>query len=350
MQSFIPFLLAQATQQDINGDVKSFSIRAIGVAALVLVVLLAVAAVTVKNKRYHSLKTPLFVAIASTIILPSLLLVASTVYVNVKSESNGPVHWHTDIEFWVCDQEIELRDPYEFLSNKVGTSTYHEHDDKRIHLEGVVFEKEYDASLGKFMTVTDGDITPESLVIPTDPQIFENDTDGDKPTGNEQDVRDFVLNDIDDSKPAVFVQNGDTCGSSQEPGEVQAFLMRYDGSSETYEQTKLESPKDYVMRDESLVPPGDCLIVEFGPSKNYTDRLCEQYGVRDAERCMEFGVPENNGDLCSLRQTRSDSSNDEPQASEINEESPEDCEKAGIGPGGLAPAACRNGETEGGEN
>ncbi len=314
MHSLLTLFAAAAERQDINGDVKSLSIRVIGAASLALVVLLVLAAITVKNKRFHSFKTPLFVAIAATIIVPSLLLVGSTIYVNVQSESKGPVHWHTDIEFWVCGQEIELRDPYEFLSNKVGTSTYHEHDDKRIHLEGVVFEKSYDASLEKFMIVTGGGITDDQLVIPTDPQLFENDVDGDTVSGSEDDVRQFVDADKD-GRPTINVRNGDRCNDSSDPGEIQAFLMRFDGTTNTYEQIKLEDPKSYLMRDESIVPPGDCLIVEFGPSKDFTDKLCQQYGVRDAERCTEFGVSEYNEELCNIRQVRDSGQSDEDDAS-----------------------------------
>ncbi len=301
MHSFISILAQTAEREDINGDIKALSIRVIGVASLVLIVLLVLAAITVKNKKFHGLKTPLFVLIASTIILPSLLLVGSTVYVNVQSESKGPVHWHTDIEFWVCGQEVELRDPYAFLSNKVGTSVYHEHDDKRIHLEGVVFEKEFDASLEKFMQVTEGAITNDQIIIATDEQLFENDLDGDVPRGDEQIVRDLVVQD-GDGKPVIQARNGDSCGEAG-TGEVQAFLMRYnDDGSNTYTQTKLDEPKKYIMRDESIVPPGDCLIVEFDTAKDSTDRLCQQYGVRDQDRCTEFGVSEFNPELCNLKQ------------------------------------------------
>lgn len=287
-------------ENDIEGDVNSLSIRAVGAAVLLLVILLSVSVLIVNNKKYKSLKKPLFVAIVATITVPSLLLVGSTIYINALSESKGPVHWHTDVEFWVCGQEIELRDPYAFLSNKIGTNTYHEHDDKRIHLEGVVINKDFDASLEKFMQVTEGIITDAQIIIATEPQIFENDTDGDVPRGDEQVVRDFVVNDSD-GKPVVSVQNGADCGDAG-PGEVQAFLMRYEESDKTYDQIKLEDPKRYVMRDESVVPPGDCLIVEFDVAKDSTDRLCQQYGVRDVDRCTEFGVDEFNPKLCTIRQ------------------------------------------------
>ena len=231
------------TASDIEGDINSFSIKAIGIASLVLVVLLAIASFTVKNKKYHAFKMPLFIMITSTIILPSLLLVGSTIYINAISESKGPVHWHTDIEYWVCGQEIELRDPYEFLSNKIGTATYHEHDDKRIHLEGVVIEKDYDASLEKFMAVTEGAISDEQLIIATESTVFENDTDGDLPDINTKElVKSYVVND-GDGRPVISVRNGDPCGNDQ-PGEIQAFLYRYNKENDTYTQTKLDEPKN----------------------------------------------------------------------------------------------------------
>lgn len=293
-------LTASTGSTDIEATVNELSINSILIASLVLVVLLVIASQVIKEKKHEKLKMPLFIAIAATIILPSLLLMGSTVYVNTISESGGPVHWHTDFEFWVCGEEIELRNPTGFLSNKIGTSTYHEHDDKRIHLEGVVVEKDYDASFEKFMDVTDGEITTTNLTIATEDTIFENDIDGDTAAGNEEVVRSYLTRN-EMGQAQIEVRNGQTCGES-EPAEVQAFLFRYNKDDDTYTQTKLEEPSRYIMRDESIVPPGDCLIVEFDTNKQFTDKLCQQYGVRDSERCTQFGVSEFNPDLCNIKQ------------------------------------------------
>ncbi len=295
---------------DLEADINALSIQSVMIASLILVVLLVIASQVVNNKKYEIVKTPLFIAIAATIIIPSLLMMGSTVYVNTVSESGGPVHWHTDIEFWVCGQEVELRDPSAFLSNKIGTSTYHEHDDKRIHLEGVVIEKEYDASLQKFMDVTGGEISTTTLLIPTEDTIFENDVDGDVPRGDESIVQSYVVRD-EEGLPQIAVDNSKTCDDGQS-AEVQAFLFRYEKSDDTYTQVKLENPAAYIMRDESIVPPGDCLIVEFDSPKNSTDRLCKQYGVRDSERCTEFGVSNYNPELCNIREIISDEPLPEP--------------------------------------
>lgn len=301
--------LLASTSGDIEEQIKSLSINTVLVAALALVVLLLVSGRVIKNKKHKHWKKPLFILISIAVIIPSLLMTGSTIYLNSISDSKGPVHWHTDIEFWVCGQEIELRDPIGALNNKIGTSTYHEHDDKRIHLEGVVVDKEYDASLGKFMTVSGGTITKSTLTIPTEDSLYEDDIDGDNVNGNKQAVEKLVNK---DSKGLAVIEakNGNGCSDSGY-AEVQAFLYRYDESSKTYRQTKLEDPAAYIMRDESTVPPGDCLIVEFDSLKSSTDKLCQQYGVRDSTRCVSFGVSEFNPDLCNITEVSSNNSLEE---------------------------------------
>lgn len=291
-------LLASAPP-DLEGDVKSFSIRVVLTASLVLIVLMVIAAIIVNNKRFHFAKKPLFMLIVATITIPTLLMAGSTVYINTISESKGPVHWHADIEFWVCGQEIAFRDPTGFLSNKTGSSTFHEHNDKRMHLEGVVVNKSYDASLEKYMLVTGGGITQSSITIPTNDDFIEDDTDGDVPRGDIETVRQFFQRDRD-GRAIIVLENGQECEPGF-PAELQVFVIQFNKENDTYTQTKLEDPSRYIMRDESIVPPGDCVIVEFDRPKLATDRLCREYGVRDIERCVEFGVREFNPELCNLR-------------------------------------------------
>jgi len=294
--------LAAKASGNIEGSINSFSIRTVLISSIILVVLLFVSSRIIKNKKLWGFKKPLFIMIALTIVLPSLLMTGSTIYLNTISDSKGPVHWHTDIEFWACGQEIELRDPYAFLSNKVGTSTYHEHDDKRIHLEGVVVDKEYDASLEHFMEVIGGSIDQTSITIPVnESQIIEDDIDGDEPSNTNELPAEVNGADSDGRRTLMFKNGIGACGG-QGYAEVQAFLFRFSKENDTYTQTKLDEPALYTMRDESTVPPGDCLIVEFDAVKSQTDRLCQQYGLRDSERCVEFGVSEFNPKLCNLKE------------------------------------------------
>lgn len=290
-----------STSGDIEGKINAFSIKTVLTSILILAVLLLISTQVVKSKKLEKLKKPIFILIVLAIAVPSLLMTGSTIYLNTVSDSKGPVHWHTDIEFWVCGQEIEISDPYAFLSNKVGTSTFHEHDDKRIHLEGVVIDKQEDSSLEKFMRVSGGSINKTRLVVPTESNLFEDDVDGDKVSGDQEFVKSFLGKDAG-GRSTLTVENGKGC-SEQGYAEVQAFLYTFNEKDDTYTQTKLSDPASYTMRDESTVPPGDCLIVEFDQLKSSTDKLCQQFGVRDSVRCVEFGVSNYNPDLCNIRQT-----------------------------------------------
>jgi hypothetical protein len=229
-------LPVMANEFDIEAQIASWSLKSVLIASLVLIVLLGLSALLKK----HS--TKVFAIIVLTVVSTSLFLIGSTVYLNLASSSKGPVHWHADYEVWACGDKLDLRNPKGRLSNKVGSSTLHEHNDGRIHLEGVVFEPK-DASLGKFWRVVGGQLTSTALTMPT--------VNGDK----------------------TFV-NGQDCKG--QPATLQVFVYNVD-KDKYYSQRKLESPASYVISPESNIPPGDCVIVEFDQPKDRTDKLCVQY-------------------------------------------------------------------------
>ncbi len=279
---------------DLESMLASWSIRIVGVCSLLVVILLLYSS---RQKRMkNAKKKALFLSMTSLIVLTTVFLFGSTIYINTISDSKGPVHWHADIEIWACGTEVELREPTGLLSNKIGSATYHEHNDKRIHLEGVVVEESYDASLGKFMYVTGGDISPGSLTIPTNFDYVEGDVDGDSVAGDSAQLRQYVRE--LDSGYAMELKDGMLCNGVA--SEVQTYVYSYDKKSDTYSQSKLADPKSYIMRDQSIVPPGDCVIVEFGPKSERTNKLCLQYGVRDKEKCGKFSGTEGGGKLCTM--------------------------------------------------
>jgi len=106
-----------------------------------------------------------FLAIAVPVAFATLYLSATTVYLNVVSESGGPVHWHADYEVWACGEKYELVDPTG-LENRVGSPTIHEHNDNRMHIEGVLF-KLREAELGEYFEKIGGEYRVEQLGIPT---------------------------------------------------------------------------------------------------------------------------------------------------------------------------------------
>lgn len=293
---------------DLEQQINQLGLRTVMIASIILVTCTVLAIIFSKRKKVMKfLKLPLFLVMASTLIISTAILFGGTIYLNTKAESKGPVHWHSDIEFWVCGTEMELRNPFGFLSNKIGTATYHEHNDKRIHLEGVVVKKSEDASLKKFMAVTGGYITENSMGVPLNENSAEwlageEKSDGDaQKVVNPESFAGYVSNSDDASaKKVLKVSNGMRCYDQK--AELQTFVFTYNKENDMYSQTKLDNPSEYIMRNESNVPPGDCVIVEFDVPKKRTNKLCEQYGVRDATRCQEFGVEEYNPELCNLKE------------------------------------------------
>lgn len=221
--------------------IADLSYKTVMIASVLLIILTSVSLFLKKINK--PLKVFLFGSIAIITLLTTVFIAGATVYLNSVSVSKGPVHHHADIEFWECGQELQLKDP-QGLSNKIGTPTLHEHNDKRIHLEGVVVGKN-DASLGKFMQVIDGGISPSSITIPTD-----------------------------SGKKTLI--SGQNCPDGT-TAHLQVFIYRVNQGIAV--QEKLTNPQDFIIAPYSAVPPGDCIIVEFDQEKDKTDKICRSFKV-----------------------------------------------------------------------
>jgi hypothetical protein len=222
--------------------ISDYSITAVilGFAALAILTTLSL---LIKHQN-SSLKKLLFSLFCLVTISTTLFLGGSTIYLNSVSASGGPVHYHADIEIWACGQELNLKDPTGW-SNKIGTATLHEHNDKRIHLEGVIVEPQ-DASLGKFFKVIGGKIDENMVMVPT----------------NEGDVVPGIL--------------GNYCQNNPD-AKLQVFV--YKVIHKTIVQTKVKDPTNYIIAPQSQVPDGDCIIIEYDSPKDRTDKLCRSYQV-----------------------------------------------------------------------
>lgn len=208
-----------------------------------------------KKQPGQRLKLFLFLGMTIPIVVTTLYLAAATIAKNEASVTKGPVHWHADYEIYVCEkvkgktvahagERVDLVDP-EGLSNRVGSSDFHEHGDNRIHVEGVV-RRLSDVSLGKFFQTVGGRLTASSLLLPT-------------PNGQ------------------ILVQNGMLC-SDGKPGTLQAFVYKTQGK--IIRQEKLADFVNYVISPHGNLPPGDCLIFEFtSENKAKTDKICQFHDI-----------------------------------------------------------------------
>lgn len=217
----------------------------------ILVLVSTVISLLLKEKP-EWLKKILFALMVVPIVITTIFLTGSTVYLNLISTSSGPIHWHADFEVWVCGRQVDLVNPHGF-SNRVGTSVFHEHADNRVHVEGVVQDLEH-VSLGEFFNVVGGHLTKTSLSMPTMTGMFE-------------------------------IENGKYCASGE--GQLQVFVYKSEGDK--YYQQKLADPNMYVLSPESSVPPGDCIILEFDKLKDKTEKLCQQYKLKEQLGEINYG-------------------------------------------------------------
>lgn len=196
--------------------------------------------------RIEKYKGILFGVIVFIALTSTFYLVGATVYLNNSSQTKGPVHWHADFEIWRCGQQIQLKSPSDFLSNKIGTAVFHEHGDKRIHVEGAVVDLQ-DVTLGNFFKVIGGNFDNTEVSVPINAIPY---------TTNLRDTA--------------------SCDSGV-VGRLQVFLYKFQG--DRIVQEKLSNPKDYILSPQTQVPPGDCIIIELDAMKDRTEKMCKSYEV-----------------------------------------------------------------------
>ena len=233
-----------------NTNIRALTWKIIGLTTIIIAVFVF-AAIFKKNKSKKS-KLIIFLGIITPMVLGTIYLAGSTIYFNLTSESKGPVHWHADFEIYICDELIDLTDP-SGLSNRIGTSLFHEHGDFRIHVEGTIFKYE-DVNLPSFFEVIGGELTEELILVPTN-QGFSR------------------------------ARNGDLCNG--EPGVLNVFAYKTDNGIVT--QEKIEDIESYRMNPSSNIPPGDCIIFEFSPEKQSTDKICETYDIAIQQGDLTYG-------------------------------------------------------------
>ncbi len=196
--------------------------------ASIIILLILIISFALQNSLSNQVKKILFVIIVIATVLPTLYLAGSTVYLNLISESEGPIHWHADFEIEICGEKInkELIES-EGLSNKVGNSVFHHHNDYRIHVEGVLIKKSQ-ASLGNFFKVIGGEFEKSHLRIPLKNGKFKE------------------------------VRLGDKCPNGK-PGKLKLLVLNRE--TEKFEENPLLD--EYVLKPFELIPPGDELKIVF---------------------------------------------------------------------------------------
>lgn len=258
---FSTLSIAYAHEEELEEDIftieeylTSTSVAYILIAAFIVTALILFS--VLYKKKTEKMKWLLFITISLSILVATLYSAIATIYLNQISETEGPVHWHADFEVWDCGKKIDLKDP-EGLSNRIGTPTLHEHGDDRFHIEGIVI-KSHDVALSNLFRSIGGSLSENYLAIPTNDGIAE-------------------------------MRTGNLCDEKEGRLQVFAYKVTNPGQTEKWEftQEKLVDFTDYVLSPYPNVPPGDCIIIEFGQDKNYTDKICETYKAAVQKGDME---------------------------------------------------------------
>lgn len=231
-------------------DPWTMTIAAAGILAAIVILMM------IRPPQRDVAKRFLFLGISGVVVVTTASLVVGTIRDNTRSATRGPVHWHADFRVFQCGEELDLKNPRDF-SNKVGTPEVHEHGDNRVHIEGTLADLR-EASLGHFFEVAGGSLHSGEFGMPT-------------------------------SEGLRWMRDGDRCPDGTR-GVLNVFL--WEVKNGVAYSRKLEDPAAYSIKPEALVPPGDCITLEFGPEKARPDYLCEQYEV--AERVGTLKINHGN--------------------------------------------------------
>lgn len=131
-------------------------------------------------------KTILMSLILVAVLGPTMFAAGAWMHGVQTSWSDGEIHYHADYEVIVQQggeyQQLDLIDPSRFcqrsgqsymctLNDRTGVTEFHEHNDRRIHLEGT-FKTREEATLRAFFRTFGGELTSSQLVYPTNDKVY----------------------------------------------------------------------------------------------------------------------------------------------------------------------------------
>jgi hypothetical protein len=222
-------------------QIRAISVQMAVFGFLLLLLLINVAFLVRKGSEYAKKLT--FSLMIAVIAFPTAFFLGSTIYINVISATGGPVHWHADFRIIACGEELLPPEPDFWLSNKTGSSRIHQHVDNRLHVEGVLVTLK-EASFANFFALQGGRLTKDAFLVPhlTGPTWYRN---GDQcPDGTTAEWSVFIYE--------TDVEEGTISKRQMSPSEVPGHI-----------------PAPHIN-----VPPGDCVIFEYGEPKDDTDLIC----------------------------------------------------------------------------
>jgi hypothetical protein len=216
------------------------------------------------------------------VLVPSLYTAGAFVHQSQTSWSGGEIHWHADYEVMVEEnneyQQLNLIDPSNFceetshesttmcsLNDRTGSTKYHEHNDNRIHLEGIFKERD-DAVLSAYFETFGGKLTNTELGYPTNERMVE------KAEGNGETLKILIKQGVGG--------NREWCAIEKQSNLSQEDICR------TSEGELATTPSNYVISPYKRGPTLDDIFIVYD-SKPVEDALQD---VRDDDKYEGMGI------------------------------------------------------------
>jgi hypothetical protein len=216
------------------------------------------------------------------VLVPSLYTAGAFVHQSQTSWSGGEIHWHADYEVMVEEnneyQQLDLIDPSNFceetrhesttmcsLNDRTGSTKYHEHNDNRIHLEGI-FKKREDAVLSAYFETFGGKLTNTELRYPTNDRMVE------KAEGNSETLKILIKQGVGG--------NREWCAIEKQSNLSEQDICR------TSEGELATTPSNYVISPYKRGPTLDDIFIVYD-SKPVEDALQD---VRDDDKYEGMGI------------------------------------------------------------
>jgi hypothetical protein len=216
------------------------------------------------------------------VLVPSLYTAGAFVHQSQTSWSGGEIHWHADYEVMVEEnneyQQLDLIDPSNFceetrhesttmcsLNDRTGSTKYHEHNDNRIHLEGIFKERE-DAVLSAYFETFGGKLTNTELRYPTNDRMVE------KAEGNSETLKILIKQGVGG--------NREWCAIEKQSNLSEQDICR------TSEGELATTPSNYVISPYKRGPTLDDIFIVYD-SKPVEDALQD---VRDDDKYEGMGI------------------------------------------------------------
>jgi hypothetical protein len=240
----------------ISDVVYSYTQRTIisGLVALGIVIAVSV----LLHKRFHITKKFFYATLVAVIVATTgLLLILQSLLFTNQVGKRGLSARSADIRLFMCGQYVPV---VQSVRNKKSNTWV---TGNVLTFQGVMTDSK-DISLGSMIAGIGGSITNYSLILPLDSQQAASVAASSRLSG-------FVKSYSGDNA-VLQVKTGDTC--DLDGSEFQVFVYRRSTPGGKATQYKLANPPMYTLSDYTGADSRDCIVIDFGNPKPYTEETC----------------------------------------------------------------------------